>query len=163
MLSGSAFGSLEPQRGIRKGTIHFHHLLRSLLEYPPGPPILRANSWNQSSENRHFDLSSSLRGWYVTPRRATSEEATKLKFAISLYKRVSGQLVNYDKSRIVFNPNTDDMDILQILGMNRVVSHGMYLGSLWSLVGRRLRFSPTLLTKSGSKVVNSSLMVVERF
>lgn len=38
--------------------------------------------------------------------RADNKEATELKRILSLYERVSGQMINKDKSAIVFSPNT---------------------------------------------------------
>lgn len=70
---------------------------------------------------------------------ATIEEATYLKHAISLYEKVSGQLVNYDKSGIVFSPNASPQivtAITDIFGMRQVQSHGKYFG-LPSVAGRR--------------------------
>ncbi|KAK6123351.1 hypothetical protein DH2020_042911 [Rehmannia glutinosa] len=70
--------------------------------------------------------------------RATIDEARHLKFAIQLYERVSGQQVNFEKSGVLFSPNTEQhlMDAnLSILGMKWVVSHGKYLG-LPSVIGK---------------------------
>ncbi|KAK6119838.1 hypothetical protein DH2020_046411 [Rehmannia glutinosa] len=38
--------------------------------------------------------------------KATLEEAKNLKFAIQLYERCSGQQINFEKSSILFSPNT---------------------------------------------------------
>lgn len=46
---------------------------------------------------------------------------------------MSIQFVNYDKSGVMFSPNTDpkhSTTMLQILGMWQVDSHGKYLGLL---------------------------------
>ncbi|KAK6121173.1 hypothetical protein DH2020_045094 [Rehmannia glutinosa] len=68
----------------------------------------------------------------------TIEEARHIRFAIRLYERISGQLVNLDKSGIYFSRDVDTdtaNSILQILGFSRVDTHGKYLG-LPSVIGR---------------------------
>lgn len=38
--------------------------------------------------------------------RAKNEEAAELKRVLEVYERVSGQMINIDKSSILFSPNT---------------------------------------------------------
>jgi hypothetical protein len=40
--------------------------------------------------------------------RATEEEATNLKELLQIYKECSGQVINADKSAVLFSPNTGD-------------------------------------------------------
>jgi hypothetical protein len=38
--------------------------------------------------------------------RARNEEAMELKRVLEVYERVSGQMINKDKSSVLFSPNT---------------------------------------------------------
>ncbi|KAK6120642.1 hypothetical protein DH2020_045617 [Rehmannia glutinosa] len=69
--------------------------------------------------------------------KITVEEAKYLCFAIRLYEKVSGQLVNLDKSGIIFNKDINTVTattIVNILGFKKADSHGKYLG-LPSVIG----------------------------
>lgn len=71
----------------------------------------------------------------------TIAEAQSLKEGISLYERVSGQLINYEKSGIVFSrgmPAETIATITTVLGMQHTDSHSKYLG-LPSIIGRNKR------------------------
>lgn len=145
MLNGSAFGSLEPQRGIRQGD-------------PLSPYLFIICSEVFSSVLQDLQVCKKINGISVARGaptishlffaddtlllgHATVEEAVHLKHAITLYEKVSGQLVNYDKSGIVFSPNAQPAtvaSILQIFGMKQVTTHGKYLG-LPSVAGRNKR------------------------
>ncbi|KAK6152875.1 hypothetical protein DH2020_012514 [Rehmannia glutinosa] len=74
----------------------------------------------------------------LLPGCATTEEARHFHFAINLYEKVLGQLVNLYKSSIVFSRDVDQstvVDIVHILGFKKVDSHRKYPG-LPSIVGR---------------------------
>jgi hypothetical protein len=63
--------------------------------------------------------------------RANKEETTNLKDVISTYQAASGQLVNMEKSEIIFSkkvPESIKEGITQTLPMQRVESFSKYLG-----------------------------------
>lgn len=54
-----------------------------------------------------------------------------LKSILNRYEKVSGQAVNYEKSNVVFSPNTEIMDrelVCNSLGVSEVNKPGKYLG-----------------------------------
>ncbi|KAK6131702.1 hypothetical protein DH2020_034499 [Rehmannia glutinosa] len=145
LLNGSQFGSVKPHRGIRQGdpispyifiicAEVFSCILQDLQAAGKIHGI-RINKHAPSVSHLFFADDTLLFG------RATIEEATHLKFAINLFEQASGQRINFDKSGILFSPNTDHgvaLQIAQILGIPIVSSHEKYLG-LPSVIGKNKR------------------------
>jgi hypothetical protein len=70
--------------------------------------------------------------------RANKEETINLKDIINKYQQASGQLVNYNKSELIFSKKVQQdtqQDIQQILPMPRVDHFSKYLGQP-TFVGR---------------------------
>lgn len=62
--------------------------------------------------------------------KAVREEAEVVRDFLSVYGRVSGQSVNFDKCSVVYSSNTLNSikDVENILGVRRARDWGMYLG-----------------------------------
>lgn len=107
MLNGPAFGSLEPQRGIRQSDLLYMYLFimcsevfSSILQDLQSCGRIRGVKVAGTAPTISHPL---FADDTLLLGNAMVEEATNLKFAISLYERVTvtGQLVNYDKSGVV--------------------------------------------------------------
>ena len=70
--------------------------------------------------------------------KVTTQETRKIKELLHLYAKASGQLVNFDKSTVYYNRNTD-MDtrgeVCSLLGNLREAFSGKYLSFLM-VIGR---------------------------
>ncbi|KAK6160713.1 hypothetical protein DH2020_004094 [Rehmannia glutinosa] len=142
LLNGSQFGAVTPHRGIRLGdplspyifiicAEVFSIILQDLqaagkihgIQVPKNAPCV---------SHLFFADDTLLFG------NATVEEAKFIRFAISLFRKASGQQVNFEKSGIVFSPHIDASiarSISQLLGIPIMSSHGKYLG-LPSVIGK---------------------------
>lgn len=63
--------------------------------------------------------------------RANGTEANVMKRILNKYEEVSGQMVNYSKSTIIFSPNTNEgnrRDVCAQLEVSEVKGPGKYLG-----------------------------------
>ena len=72
---------------------------------------------------------------------ASDQECCKVQSILELYKRISGQVVNLQKSRIFFSNNVSDslrMNISTILGVSAPLNTGRYPG-LPSVIGKNKR------------------------
>lgn len=70
--------------------------------------------------------------------RANKMEAGCIKNMLQRYELISGQTINYSKSNITFNPNTnveDKTKVCEKLGVQEINEHGKYLG-MPMLIGR---------------------------
>ena len=70
--------------------------------------------------------------------KSSMEECEKILDNLNIYRKASGQCINFDKSSILFNPNTPHglkQQICQISNINSIVYSGKYLGHP-SMVGR---------------------------
>lgn len=153
MLNGCELGNLTPQRGIRQ-------------DCPLSPYLFIICSEIFLSILQELQTCGKLQGFKIACTapcithmffaddtlllgRATLEEASQFRFAIDLYERVSGQKINYDKSGILFSPNTATAtraSIYQILNMNEDDSHGKYLG-LPTVIGKKKRVTKSKMPK----------------
>ncbi|XP_019176340.1 PREDICTED: uncharacterized protein LOC109171740 [Ipomoea nil] len=71
-------------------------------------------------------------------RQATGQEAIEIKNCLSLYEKLSGQKVNFQKSSICFSRNTTDEkrnNVAQVLEVMQAPNFGKYLG-LPSFIGK---------------------------
>lgn len=71
--------------------------------------------------------------------KATKSEANVMKRILSRYETISGQMINYNKSSVIFSPNTDvssRAEVCEQLGVCEVQSPGKYLGMPMH-IGRR--------------------------
>jgi hypothetical protein len=63
--------------------------------------------------------------------KANSAEAQQLKEILSAYEEGSGQLINADKSAVIFSPNTKDTDrrgVMEALNIKSETMNEKYLG-----------------------------------
>lgn len=63
--------------------------------------------------------------------RASIQECETLNYILHSYENTSGQNINFDKSIITFNKNSNSQMSIQIqavLGVQRVDQHARYLG-----------------------------------
>ncbi|XP_074325881.1 uncharacterized protein LOC141663935 [Apium graveolens] len=103
--NGEVFGEVKPQRGIRQGE--------------PISPYL----YILCAEGLVLSLGAT--------RRATHGEATLMNNILKKYERFSGQMINFNKSSIVFSPNTCEEDrrrICEVLQVHEADKPGKYLG-----------------------------------
>ncbi|KAK6143123.1 hypothetical protein DH2020_023471 [Rehmannia glutinosa] len=142
LLNGPQFGTVSPQRSIRQGDplspyifILCAEIFSNILQ-----DLQAAGKFHGIQVSKHAPCVSHL--FFADDTlffgHATIDEAQHLKYAIQLFERASGQRVNLDKSGILFSPNMDDStirQIIQILGIPQVNSHGKYLG-LPSIIGK---------------------------
>ncbi|KAK6123164.1 hypothetical protein DH2020_043092 [Rehmannia glutinosa] len=151
LLNGAEFGNLTPQRGLRQGDplspylfIICSEVFSCLLQ-----DLQRCNKIHGIAISRSAPPISHL--FFADDTlifgRATSDKARHLRFAIHLYEKVSGQLVNQEKLGILFSSDVsqETANNIQtcpkkrpytfILGFSQVSSHGKYLG-LPSVMGR---------------------------
>ncbi|GAA0169726.1 hypothetical protein LIER_24143 [Lithospermum erythrorhizon] len=88
---------------------------------------------------------------------ATLSETAKFKSILDTYKSWSGQLVNAQKSTLLFSPNvsgTTRATILEILGMTEVNSHGKYLGLSTTIGSSKKEVFSNIIDRVEAKVVN---------
>lgn len=134
MLNGKSFDNLILERGIRQGdpislylfiicSEIFSCILQDLQLCGRIQGIKVA--WSAPAISHLFFVDDTL--IFV---EANLSEAQALKDDIALYERVSGQLINYDKSGIIFSLNTPPeyiANITALFGINSTESHGKYL------------------------------------
>lgn len=73
--------------------------------------------------------------------RATEDDARGLKHILDTYALVSGQLINYEKSSVVFSKGMEagkKARVVQILGVQEAEQHSKYLG-MPAVVGRSVQ------------------------
>lgn len=71
--------------------------------------------------------------------KATEREAGVMKNILDRYERESGQMINYNKSTVMFSPNTTEenrQSVHSLLGVREVHEPGNYLGMPMN-IGRR--------------------------
>lgn len=132
---GKIFGDVVPQRGVRQGD-------------PISPYVYIICAEGLSGLIRHYEDAGLLYGCKIArgaPRishllfaddcyfffQASIREANLMKTILQKYENVSGQVVNYNKSDVVFSPNTrqeERVAVCDILGVRQVDQPGKYLG-----------------------------------
>ncbi|KAL5857821.1 hypothetical protein ACOSQ3_005279 [Xanthoceras sorbifolium] len=88
--------------------------------------------------------------------KANSQSCAVLKDIIRVYSKGSGQIINFQKSAITFNPNVSNdcrFHIQALLGLDNSQAHDCYLG-LPSLVGRNRRKTFVSITEKVRKRVS---------
>lgn len=110
MTDGTIFGNVQPQRGVRQGD-------------PISPYLYILCAEGLTGIIRQYEDMGLIHGYRIArgaPRishllfaddcyvffKATQMEASNLRSNLNKYEMLSGQLVNYNKSDIVFSPNT---------------------------------------------------------
>ncbi|KAL8115005.1 hypothetical protein AgCh_021723 [Apium graveolens] len=135
LRNGKVFGDVRPSRGIRQGDPISPYLYIICAEGLTG--IL-----NRYEENRLIHGCRVARGAPSITHllfaddcylffKAKQTEAQNMWSILQKYEKISGQMINFGKSDIVFSPNTCDMErtrICVILGVNEKERPGKYLG-----------------------------------
>lgn len=140
---GQEFGSVCPTRGIRQGD-------------PISPYIYIMCAEGLSAMIRRNENAGLIHGCTIARGaptishllfaddcyfffRAVETEANVMKRILNRYEEMSGQVVNFDKSTVVFSPNTKGEDREKVcaqLGVREINIPGNYLG-MPMIVGRR--------------------------
>ena len=135
LRDGKIFGDVRPQRGIRQGD-------------PISPYLYILCAEGLTGLMRIYEDSGLIHGCKVARGapgishllfaddcyfffRATHTEGKCIRDILTKYELLSGQLVNYGKSDIVFSPNTSVVDrgkVCDCLGVKEVSKPGKYLG-----------------------------------
>lgn len=136
LLNGAQFGSVIPARGLRQGDplapylfIYCVEVFIRMVEHSVTHGRLGGVRIFLSAlviSNLCFPDDTLLFG------RATMQEADEVLRILNTYARISGQIINLDKSSINFSPNTPEpirAHISQSLGIHQVQKFEKYLGS----------------------------------
>lgn len=142
LQNGNIFGHIIPFRGIRQGD-------------PISPYIYILCAEGLSSILRRNEEAGLLHGCGITRGappishllftddcyfffKENGSEASVMKRILNRYEDISGQVINYIKSAVMFSPNTTTAcrkDVCEHVGVNELLKHGTYLG-MPMIVGR---------------------------
>lgn len=132
---GKVFGNVTPQRGIRQGD-------------PISPYLYILCAEGLSGIIRRYEETGLIHGCKIARGapsishllftddcyfffRASQTEANIMKHILQRYERLSDQVINYNKSDIVFSPNTrheSRVSVCNCLGVKQILKPGKYLG-----------------------------------
>jgi hypothetical protein len=141
-VNGELSDDVIPERGLRQGDPLFPYSFLICVE-------------GFSALLNHDEQEGSLRGIKVCPGapmvshllfandslilfRAKEGDAQKLQEILNLYEVCSGQMINKDKSAIVFSPNTGENDhgrVMHALNIQRATMNDIFgdVGSCWAM------------------------------
>lgn len=145
LLNGKQFGALQPARGLRQGDPLFPYLFICCVEgfirliemavnqghlhgikIAPGAPMISNLCFADDT---------------VLYCEASMEEATELLRIMDIYAQASGQIINLEKSSMLFSPGTPSsvrISIHNVLGIPVVDKFEKYLG-MPAVIGRSKR------------------------
>lgn len=135
VLDGKVFGDVQPQRGLRQGD-------------PISPYLYIICAEGLSGIIRQHEETGLIYGCKIArgaPRishllfaddcyfffKATHSEANIMKHILQWYEKLSGQMINYNKSEVIFSPNTrveERAAVCASLGVRQTLKPGRYLG-----------------------------------
>ncbi|GAA0173585.1 hypothetical protein LIER_41554 [Lithospermum erythrorhizon] len=161
LINGDQVGYITPGRGLRQG-------------HPLSPYLFIICTEGLISLLKEACSSGELKGIKVGPSlepmthlmfvddtlllgSATLSEAAKFKSILDIYESWSGQLVNAQKSTLLFRPNvsgTTRVAILAMLGMTEVNSHEKYLGLPTTIASSKKKVFSTIVDRVKAKVAN---------
>ncbi|WZZ52971.1 hypothetical protein YC2023_053078 [Brassica napus] len=135
LLNGSTHGHIKPERGIRQGDplspflfILCAEALVSCLNTSEEAGRLHGVKLSESCPSVHHLL---FADDSLLICKATVEEASELMACIHLYEEASGQMVNKQKSSVIFGalvPEAIKNELKSILGIDVEGGEGSYLG-----------------------------------
>lgn len=135
VCDGQVFGSVNRQRGIRQGDPISPYLYILCAEGLSG--IIRGYEETGLLHGRKIVRGSPSISHlmfvddYYFFFKASQTEAQVMKDILQRYERLSGQVINYDKSDVIFSLNTCDavrMLVCECLGVWQTMKPGKYLG-----------------------------------
>lgn len=142
LRNGAIFGDVVPHRGIRQGDPISPYLyilcaegLTALIRKHEECGLLHGCRIANNAPTISHLLFADDCYFFL---KATKSEVCILKRVLQRYEEMSGQFINYDKSEIVFSPNTpavNRMEVCAQLPVRQVQKPGKYLGLPMS-VGR---------------------------
>ncbi|XP_071923131.1 uncharacterized protein [Coffea arabica] len=118
MINGEVKEYVIPQRGIRQGD-------------PLSPYLFLLCSEGFSNLLNKAATAQRVADDSLIFCKADSQNATELRRLLQVYERGTGQLINLDKSSVIFSPNLErelKMEICQALGNIQLATQGKYLG-----------------------------------
>lgn len=132
---GKVFGNVIPRRGIRQGDPISPYLYILCAEGLSG--IMRSHEETGIIHGckiargvpsiSHLFLADDCYFFF----KASLAETNIMRSILQKYERLSGQVINYNKSDVVFSPNTSEADrvlVCDSLGVKQVMKPGKYLG-----------------------------------
>jgi ribonuclease HI len=134
-VNGEFSDQINPQRGLRQGD-------------PLSPYLFILCAEGLSALFRKAEMNGEIQGIRVCPRavsvshlffaddtlvlfKASNSGARSLQYILNLYEQASGQVINKDKTSIMFSPNTTQQiqqQVLSELGITQLTNNEKYLG-----------------------------------
>lgn len=154
LQQGKVFGEVKPERGIRQGDPISPYLyilcaegLSSIIRRSEEVGLIHGcKIANGASSVSHLLFADD----YYLFFKAITSEAMVMKNMLKRYEVVSGQAINFNKSSIIFSPNTEvevKRRICEILEVDAVDKPGRYLGIPMEVGRKKMKFSVSLLTR----------------
>lgn len=132
---GVVFGKVQPQRGIRQGDPISPYLyilcaegLSSIMRRNEDAGLIHGCKIVRGApEISHLLFADDCYFFF----RASGAEAASMKSILTRYEEISGQAINFNKSSVVFSPDTTEGNrglVCNILEVKEVNTPGNYLG-----------------------------------
>ncbi|XP_074336841.1 uncharacterized protein LOC141674013 [Apium graveolens] len=133
--NGTEFGDVKPQRGIRQGDPISPYLyilcaegLSSILRRHEEAGLIHGCIAARGAPSiSHLLFADDCYLFF----KATKSEATTMKNVLRRYERISGQAINFNKSSVIFSPNTTVLNrqlVCEALEVGELTAPGKYLG-----------------------------------
>ncbi|XP_075475824.1 uncharacterized protein LOC142513002 [Primulina tabacum] len=147
-LNGDIIDHVNPGRGLRQGdplspflfVLCAQGLSSILSSFESRKLITGVRIANSSPQISHLFFADDS----LIFLKATISDCLNLRQCLSLYKKASGQLINFEKSSLSFSPNTDPViadQIKRVLYISTTQGHDIYLGlPTFSLRSKKLQF-----------------------
>ena len=160
LINGVPKGLIQPQRGLRQGCplspylfILCAKVFSNLLNQAGRKNLIKGLNFSKELSINHLLFADDS----LISSRATTKDCSNLKKIFDSYAAASGQIVNYEKSSMLFSESTQPAQIASIKNLFQlhvVSKHEKYLG-LPSMVGRKkLSFFNDIKLRVLSKISN---------